>query len=31
LEKEHPRRLTVSERAFLEGYSDDSAAAPRIR
>jgi acyl-CoA thioester hydrolase len=31
LEKERPRRLTAGERAFLEGYFDDSAAAPRIR
>ncbi|OEU87346.1 thioesterase [Streptomyces abyssalis] len=31
LEKEHPRRLTPGERAFLEDYFDDSAAAPRIR
>ncbi|WP_343070890.1 thioesterase family protein [Streptomyces bathyalis] len=31
LEKEHPRRLSAGERAFLEGYFDDSAAAPRIR
>ncbi|WP_314175238.1 acyl-CoA thioesterase [Streptomyces winkii] len=31
LEKERPRRLTPGERAFLEDYFDDSAAAPRIR
>lgn len=31
LEKERPRRLTAGERAFLEDYFDDSAAAPRIR
>jgi acyl-CoA thioester hydrolase len=27
LEAERPRRLTAGERAFLEGYFDDSAAA----
>ncbi|MCH6160327.1 acyl-CoA thioesterase [Streptomyces sp. M600PL45_2] len=28
LKKERPRRLTAGERAFLEDYFDDSAAAP---
>lgn len=31
LKKERPRRLTAEERAFLEGYFDDSAAASRLR
>lgn len=31
LKAERPRRLTADERAFLEGYFDDSAEAPRIR
>lgn len=31
LKEERPRRLTADERAFLEGYFDDSASAPRIR
>jgi acyl-CoA thioester hydrolase len=31
LEEERPRRLTPQERAFLEGYADDSAQAPGIR
>ncbi|HWM39717.1 MAG TPA: thioesterase family protein [Streptomyces sp.] len=31
LKEERPRRLTADERAFLEGYCDDSASAPRIR
>lgn len=31
LEAERPRRLTAAERTFLEGYFDDSAAAPDIR
>lgn len=31
LDKERPRRFTDVERDFLEGYFDDSAAAPRIR
>lgn len=31
LEKERPRRFTPYERAFLEDYCDDSAAASRFR
>jgi acyl-CoA thioester hydrolase len=31
LKEERPRRMTADERAFLEGYFDDSAEAPRIR
>ncbi|OEV08469.1 acyl-CoA thioester hydrolase [Streptomyces sp. Amel2xB2] len=31
MEKERPRRLTDGEREFLEGYFDDSSAAPRLR
>ena len=31
LKEERPRRMTADERAFLEGYFDDSAEASRIR
>jgi len=31
LKEERPRRFTSYERTFLEGYCDDSAAAPRFR
>ncbi|GGO47226.1 thioesterase [Streptomyces daqingensis] len=31
LKEERPRRMTAGERAFLEGYLDDSASASRLR